>query len=174
FRQGSFHNAIACEVVEHLDQPAAFFEHLYQVIKKGGHVLVTTPNFSHRRPNYVGLGILRSFGVTAGTSDENYLHTAYHPYELATMAKAAGFTVIERGSIEHELRGWLKPLTVIQETFNTLSRKFFPSSKLIQLFQSSINRIEINAFAILDTLFLSQILRCIFKQGRRSYILAKK
>lgn len=174
FKPESFHNAMACEVVEHLDQPGAFFEHLYHAIRKGGHVLITTPNFSHRRPDYVGLGILRSFGVTTGTSDENYLHTAYHPDELAKMAQAAGFTVIERGSFEHELRGWLKPLTVIQETFNTLSRKFFPSSRLIQLFQGSIKRIEINAFAVMDTLSLPQVLKRIFRQGRRSYIVATK
>jgi 2-polyprenyl-3-methyl-5-hydroxy-6-metoxy-1,4-benzoquinol methylase len=174
FKLDSFDNAIACEVVEHLDQPGMFFKHLYRVMKKSGHVLATTPNYSHKRPEKMELGILRSFGITTGTSGSTYLHTAYRPDELATLAQAAGFTIVEQGSFEHELRGWLKPLTVVQSTFNTLSRRFFPLSKLIQLYEGSINRTEINAFAILDTLSLSRILRRIFKQGRRSYILAKK
>lgn len=174
FRQESVDNAMACEVVEHLDRPHAFFEHLYHAIKKGGRVLVTAPNFSRSRPKYVELGVIRSFGVTAGTSGENYLHTAYRPDELATMAQAAGFAIVEQGSFEHELRGWLKLLTLVEATFNALSRRFFPSSKLIRLYEIFINRTEINAYVILDTLSFSRILRRIFRQGRRSYIVAIK
>jgi 2-polyprenyl-3-methyl-5-hydroxy-6-metoxy-1,4-benzoquinol methylase len=174
FRPASFDNAMACEVVEHLDKPEAFFEYLYEAMKKGGHVLVTAPNFTHQRPDLVELGVLRSYGVTSGTSGGNYLHTAYRPDELAMMAQAAGFAIVETGSFERELRGWLKPLTLIEETFNALSKKIFPTSKLVQLLERFMSLIEIDAFGILDTVFLSQMLRRIFKQGRRSYIVAER
>ena len=174
FREDSFDNAMACEVLEHLDQPGEFFRYLYRAMKRGGHILVTTPNYSRKRPERVELGILRSFDIHTGTSDNTYLHTAYRPDELAEMARAAGFTVTEMGSFEHELRGWLKPITLIQTAFNALSRRFFCSSKLIQLFTKFIKKIEINAYMVLESFFLTRILKYLFKQGRRSYIIAQK
>jgi 2-polyprenyl-3-methyl-5-hydroxy-6-metoxy-1,4-benzoquinol methylase len=174
FKSGSFDNAMACEVVEHLDQPDVFFKHLYRTMKKGGHILVTTPNYSRKRPEKVELGILRSFGITTGTSGNTYLHTAYRPDELAMMAQTAGFAVIEQGSFEHELRGWLKPLTIFERIFNAISRKFFPSSKMIQLFERFISTIEVDTFLVLDTLFITRMMKHIFKRGRRSYIVVEK
>jgi SAM-dependent methyltransferase len=174
FKQGSFDNAMACEVVEHLDQPGEFFRYLYRALKNGGHVMVTTPNYSRKRPENVELGILRSFGIDKGTSDNTYLHTAYRPYELAEMARAAGFEVIEQGSFEHELRGWLKPLTLVQTAFRALSRRFFSSSRMIQLYEEFLGKIEINAFMVLESFLLTRGLKHLFKQGRRSYIVAKK
>ncbi len=174
FKQGSFDNAMACEVVEHLDQPDKFFNYLHHALKKGGHILVTTPNYSTIRPENVELGIIRSFGINTGTSNNTYLHTAYRPAELAKMASSAGFTVIEQGSFEHELRGWLKPLTFAETVFNNMSRRFFSSSKLIQLFERFVSKIELNAFMLLESLLVTRILKQLFKQGRRSYIIAKK
>jgi len=174
FKQESIDNAIACEVVEHLDKPDLFFCHLAGLIKKGGRILVTAPNFSRFRPTLVPLGVIRSFGVTKGTTGQKYLHTAYKPEELAAMAKEAGFTVIEQGSFEHELRGWLKPINILEKLLGMLSVRFFPVSRFNQLTARAIKLLEINSYTILETLFLSRILKRIFKQGRRSYILATK
>ena len=174
FRPESFNNAMACEVVEHLDRPDKFFEHLYRSMKKGGHVLVTTPNYSHTRPEKVELGILRSYGVTAGTSGESYLHTAYRPEELCMLAQEAGFNLLERGSFEHELRGWLKPITYLEAAFNALSKKCFPASKFIQLSERFMNTTKLNLFMVLDTFSFPVMLKHLFRQGRRSYIVAVK
>jgi 2-polyprenyl-3-methyl-5-hydroxy-6-metoxy-1,4-benzoquinol methylase len=174
FKRESIDNAIACEVVEHLDKPNLFFDHLAGIIKKGGRVLITAPNFSRYRPTLVPLGIMESFGVTKGTTGTKYLHTAYKPGELAAMAGAAGFTVVEQGSFEHELRGWLKPASVLEKSLGILSTHFFPTSRLNRLIERAITRIEVNAYAILDMLFLSRILKHLFEQGRRSYIVAVK
>jgi SAM-dependent methyltransferase len=174
FKSGSFQNAIACEVVEHLDRPHEFFKHLYCAMKKGGHLLVTTPNYSHRRPVKVELGVLRSYGVTTGTSGESYLHTAYRPEELCTLAHEAGFSILEHGSFEYELRGWLKPITLFETPFSMLSRRYFPASTFIQLFGRFMNVIKLNLFMILDTFSFSVVLKHLFKQGRRSYIVVRK
>jgi 2-polyprenyl-3-methyl-5-hydroxy-6-metoxy-1,4-benzoquinol methylase len=173
-RQASIDNAIACEVVEHLDKPEAFLRHLYNIMKKGGHLLITSPNFTYSRPTLVPLGIMRSFGVSRGTKGEQYWHTAYKPGELAKIAGDAGFRVVEQGSFEFELRGWLKPLNLLENTFNAFGTKLFPVSKLNQLIERSMNRIELNAFLVLDTFIFSRMLRWIFKEGRRSFIVAKK
>lgn len=174
FKPGSFRNAMACEVVEHLDQPDRFFEHLYRSMQEGGHILVTTPNYSHTRPEKVELGVLRSYGVTTGTSGDSYLHTAYRPEELCALAQEVGFNILEHGSFEHELRGWLKPITLIETAFSVLSRRHFPASMFIQLFGRFMNTIKLNLFIILDTFSLPAMLKHVFKEGRRSYIVARK
>ena len=173
-RSASIDNAIACEVIEHLEKPESFLRHLYNTMKIGGYLLITSPNFTRSRPTFVPLGIMRSFGVTAGIQGGQYLHTAYKPGELAEMASDAGFTVVEQGSFEYELRGWLKPLNMVKNAFEALGAKLFPVSKLYRLIERFMNRIALNAFLVLDTFFFSRILRWIFKEGRRSYIVAKK
>jgi 2-polyprenyl-3-methyl-5-hydroxy-6-metoxy-1,4-benzoquinol methylase len=173
-RPGCIDNAIACEVIEHLNQPVRFLQGLYHAMKESGHILITSPNYSRTRPKQVPLGIMRSYGVLQGTSGEEYLHTAYKPDELARMTQQAGFKILEQGSFEYELRGWLKPLTIMETAFTFISRRFFPSSRFNLLFEKLISRIELNAFTVLDTFFLSRILHLLFRQGRRSYIVAKK
>ena len=174
FKPESFHNAMACEVVEHLDRPDTFFKHLYRAMKNGGHVLVTTPNYSHKRPKKVELGVLRSYGLTSGTSGDSYLHTAYRPEELCTLAQQAGFSILEHGSFEHELRGWLKPITLFELLFSALRKKYFPASKFVQLSERFMSAIKLNLFVIMDTFSFSVVLKHLFNQGRRSYIVAEK
>jgi len=68
----------------------------------------------------------------------------------------------------------LKPLNILEKLLGMLSVQFFPVSRFNQLIARAINLLEINAYTILETLFLSRILKHVFKQGRRSYILAEK
>lgn len=173
-KHGSIDNAMACEVIEHLDQPGKFLKHLYNIVKRDGHVLITSPSYSHAKPALVPLGILPSYGVVKGTSGTKYLHTAYKPDELSQLAQAAGFTVVEQGTFEHELRGWLKPVTALERAFDSLSMRCFPASRFNQLFERFKHLFEINTFQILDTFYFAWILKRIFAQGRRSYIVATK
>jgi 2-polyprenyl-3-methyl-5-hydroxy-6-metoxy-1,4-benzoquinol methylase len=174
FKAGSIDNALACEVIEHLDTVDRFFENLYGAMKKGGLVLVTSPNFTSTRPVRIPLGILRSFDINRGTEGVQYLHTAYKPAELAALAQGAGYTIIEQGSFEIELRGWLKPITLLRRFFGEIIMHLEPASRMHQLLERGFNKLEINAFYVLDTFSFGSILRGIFSEGRRSYIVAKK
>ncbi|MDH4211717.1 MAG: class I SAM-dependent methyltransferase [candidate division WOR-3 bacterium] len=174
FKTESVDSAMVCEVVEHLVTADRFFENLYRTMKKGGLVLVTSPNFTSSRPHRIPLGILRSFGVNQGTEGKHYLHTAYKPAELAAMAQRAGYTVLEQGSFEIELRGWLKPITILRQFLNKVSMHLAPASRMPQLLEHGFNRIELNIFYALDTFNFGLLLRKIFSEGRRSYIVAKK
>lgn len=174
FKAGSIDNAMACEVVEHLDAADRFFDNLYETMKKGGLLLITSPNFTTSRPVRLPLGILRSFGINRGTEGDQYLHTAYKPLELAAKAQRSGFMVIERGSFEIELRGWLKPINMLRQFFGKIIMYFEPTSRMLRLVERSFNKIEINSFFILDTFNFGLLLKRIFKEGRRSYIVAKK
>jgi ubiquinone/menaquinone biosynthesis C-methylase UbiE len=174
FKDDSVVNAIACEVVEHLDKPETFFAQVYRIMKKGGHILVTSPNFVRSRPRVVSLGIMRSFGVTRGTEGNQYLHTAYKPFELASMAGRAGFTVLDRGSFEFELRGWLKPLTIIRQLSSAIITRLSPVSRMNYMIEKSVCHLEIELFQMLDVFGFSRLLKKLFKEGRRSYIVARK
>jgi hypothetical protein len=90
------------------------------------------------------------------------------------MVEKCGFSVIESGGFEFELRGWVKPFTILRNFFESISERMFPCSLLNILFVESLNRLEIDAFYILDTLGLGKIIRSIFRGGRRSYVLAKR
>jgi len=173
----SINNAIACEVVEHLDKPLDFLNGLYSIMKQGGLILITTPCYTYVRPQHVALGVLRSFGVHEGTEAEHdnlYLHTAYKPEELGKMVKHVGFEVVEDGCFEFELRGWLKPLTILVGIFQFISTRHFPDSRLNQLFTCHVERFKINLFLLLETFSFSKLLKFLFKEGKRAYVLARK
>jgi len=173
-RKNSIDNAIACEVIEHLEAADQFLDDLYQVMKKGGLVLITSPNFTSVRPGRVQLRILRSFGIEHGTREKDYLHTAYKPAELAALALRSGFTILARGSFEIELRGWLKPITMFRRYLETICLHLAPASRMLQFLERGFTSLEINAFNILDTFNFGALLRRIFSEGRRSYIIARK
>ncbi|MEO0227560.1 MAG: methyltransferase domain-containing protein [candidate division WOR-3 bacterium] len=170
----SIDNAIAIEVIEHLPQPEAFLTGLYKAMKKGGMVLITTPGYSRHRPVFIPLGIIKSYGIDKGPQGKHYLHTAYKPEELARLAENAQFKVIEKGSFEFELRGWVKPLVILQRFFNGLSEKLFPVSRLNHLFLQFTQTMEIDIFYILDVFYFAKFLRTLFKEGRRTFIVAIK
>ena len=173
----SIDNAIACEVVEHLDKPLDFLRGLYKLMKEGSLALITTPCYTYIRPQHISLGVMRSFGIHRGTDTKRsnlYLHTAYKPEELGKMAKQAGFEVVEKGYFEFEMRGWLKPLTIVVNTFEFISVRYFPYSKLNYLFTRFVEHLKINLFLILETFCFSKLLKHLFREGRRSYIVMKK
>lgn len=173
-KKHSIDNAMACEVIEHLDKPQEFLKYLYVVMKKGGKVLITSPNYSRTQPRLIPLGIMRSFGVDQGTDGTRYLHTAYRPEELAAMAKKTGFEVSESGSFEHEMRGWLKPLTILQQLLGLVGSSPLAESRMNYLLEHFINLAQKNTFIILNTFGFGRLLKRIFNEGRRSYILISR
>ncbi|UCF70964.1 MAG: class I SAM-dependent methyltransferase [candidate division WOR-3 bacterium] len=173
-KSDSITNAIACEVIEHLQRPEVFFAQIHRVMKKDGVLLVTSPNFTGQRPYKVSLGILQSYGVTEGTDGIEYLHTAYKPHELAAMAQEAGYTIVLQGSFEFELRGWLKILTLTERVMAELVMRLAPASRMNCMLAAFFRRLEIGLFGMLDVFGFGRLLRHLFKEGRRSYILARK
>jgi SAM-dependent methyltransferase len=170
-REGSIDNAIACEVVEHLDAPLGFLKELKRILKPQGRALITVPGYTKDPVRYIPLGIMRSYGITSGTHGDVYLHHAYKPHELENLATQVGFHVLASGSFEVELRLWQKPLTLIENLYSVASIRLCPESRLNWLLHHTLARLKINVFHILDTCGLSWILKKIFKEGRRSYVI---
>jgi SAM-dependent methyltransferase len=173
-RDDSIDNAIVIEVLEHIDDPRGFITGLRAALKPGGRVLITTPGYTRFRPTLIPLGVLKSYGIKTGTAGDLYFHTAYKPEELAALVTECGLTVLEKGGFEHELRGWVKPQVLAANAFNKISGKYFPGSKFGILFNRAMRRLEINIFQILDTFGFTRLLKALFPEGRRSYVLARK
>ena len=85
FKNESFNTIIAAEIVEHLMiSPTALFKKLNALLKPGGRIIVTTPNFSNLRNIFY---LLRGFNPMANFPDEAILinkivkDTRVHPRE---------------------------------------------------------------------------------------------
>src|SRR4030042_639206 len=150
----SIENAIACEVVEHLDQPILFFRQLYRIMKQEARLLVTVPGYTLKPTELISIGIMRSYGVKTGTSGDRYLHTAYKPLELARLIETAGFQTIEQGSFERELRLWQKPINIIESIYYRIADRLFPESKLNILFNRTIDQLKINLYNVLSLFYI--------------------
>jgi len=173
-KAASIDNALVIEVLEHLEDPRDFLAGLYRTLKNGGRVLVTTPGYTKVRPRELSLGILKSYGINAATVGDRYHHTAYKPSELAARLSEAGFRVLGQGSFEHELRGWVKPLIVLGNLIDRISRRWFPRSRLNILIARALRRFEVDLFYMLDTFGFSGFLRKAFREGRRTFVIAEK
>ncbi len=173
-RDNSIDNVIAIEVIEHLDRVDDFLHGIFKVLKNNGLLLITTPGYSHKRPQMVKIGVLKSFGIRRGVNSDLYLHTAYKPEELRLMLEKAGFAVLETGSFEFELRGWVKPFTILKQISEVLAEKYFPYSALNILITRWLQNLELNVYYILDLFGFGTLLRKFLKQGRRSFVMAKK
>jgi SAM-dependent methyltransferase len=173
-RTGTIDNAVVIEVLEHLEDPRGFLDELYRSLKAGGRLLVTTPGYAKVRPRELSLGILKSYGIEEAPVGDRYHHTAYKPSELAALLSRAGFRVLEQGSFEHELRGWVKPLIVLSGLIDRISRRWFPRSRLNILIARGLRSFELDLFHMLDVFGFSRFLRRLFPEGRRTFVLARK
>ncbi len=173
-KSNTIENAIACEVVEHIDQPMVFLKELYRVLKPGARFIITVPGYTRQPPKLIPIGIMRSFGLKTGTTGDLYLHTAYRPDELARLIADAGFRIIEQGSFERELRYWQKPLNMIEAIYDRLAAYLCPSSKLNIICRRGLEHFKINMYNILDCIGVIRVITKNAPHGRRSYALAEK
>jgi SAM-dependent methyltransferase len=173
-RAGAIDNAVVIEVLEHLEDPRDFLNGLCRVLKNGGRVLITTPGYKRVRPRELSLGILKSYGIASAPDGDHYRHTAYKPSELAALVSDAGFKVLDQGSFEHELRGWVKPLIVLSHGIDIISGRWFPHSRLNILIARVLRQVEVNLFYMLDPFGFSGFLRKAFREGRRTFVLGGK
>jgi methionine biosynthesis protein MetW len=102
----SFDLVIASEVIEHLIMPDRTLEELTRVLKQGGHILLTVPNFAFWRFRIQAL----SGQVPSVTADERHLHS-FSASLLEHLVRKAGLQVVQ--------------LTGLRQRFNRLSQLHF-------------------------------------------------
>lgn len=90
-----FDCVIACEVIEHLDDPRAFLRECRKLLKEGGHLVVSTPNiaFFEGRIKFALTGDLWGFGA------KNYRNQRHispiQAGQLSMMLSECGFECVQ-------------------------------------------------------------------------------
>ncbi|MXO88438.1 class I SAM-dependent methyltransferase [Alteraurantiacibacter aestuarii] len=91
----NFDAIVACEVIEHLDDPRAFLKQCRKLLKDGGHVVISTPNiaFFEGRIKFALTGNLWGFGERNYRSQRHI--SPIQEGQLPLMTAECGFDCIE-------------------------------------------------------------------------------
>ncbi len=173
FREASFDNILCSEVLEHCLHPQDIFNEIASALKPGGHALLTTPNYTtKKRPEYINMYILTGYSIDCQCG-EQYFHTAYKPEELVVFAKNAGLNVLEKGTLEKDVKYATKIPVMVLLVGRLLNRPFHSrkfdaaNEAFFQTFSNAIY--DFCHFTRLDKLLLKMV-----PQGVRSYIYMQK
>jgi len=87
----SIDKLLLVEVIEHLQNPPDFLKELYRVLRPGGKILITTPNYHSLWP--ILEWMLDLFNMTPKMVNEQHV-CRFVPRQLAAVAQTAGFEVM--------------------------------------------------------------------------------
>ncbi|MBD3387116.1 methyltransferase domain-containing protein [candidate division KSB1 bacterium] len=171
FRPCSFDHVLCSEVLEHCLAPRDVFSEIFCVLKSGGSALVTTPNYRHKRPVWIGLGTLKSYGVE-DVCEKGYYHTAFQPRELEQLAVNAGFTIMDSGTLEKEVKYAAKLPALFLILAKSLNR-IFHSDRFERASHRCFETLSLWIYHIVHYSGLEPLLLKLVSSGVRSYILVK-
>ncbi|MBI3032862.1 methyltransferase domain-containing protein [Candidatus Woesearchaeota archaeon] len=103
FKDNTFDTVVAGEILEHLENPFAFLRECKRVVKKGGRVIITTPNSCYLPIFFCDLFMIkrfyfqREYGLYSG---EVHLHH-FTPRMLDRMFHYCGLKIIRREGIPY-------------------------------------------------------------------------
>lgn len=173
FRACMFDGILCSEVLEHVKQPIKVLESLIRLLKPGGWVLVTVPNYRGRRPEWVEVGTMKGYGIH-GVRGELYYHTAFRPDELEKMGRQARFEIIETGTLEKEVKYAAKIPFIFFTVLCFLNRKTFQNQKWDLVNQQMYDALTNGIYALVRWVGLNRLLVKWISEGVRSYAIFKK
>lgn len=110
FKAGTFDIVFSSEVVEHTPDPAAAVRELYRVVKPGGRLVLSTPNWIWQTP----VRIASALKLRPYDGFENFLGV----YELHRVLKAEGAEIVEHRGIHL----WPFQLRMLQPVLRKVDR----------------------------------------------------
>ncbi len=121
FKNGTFDVVVAGEIIEHLFDPFTFLAECARVMKKGGRIIVTTPNLASLGRRFLLLvgknPYIDPWAEPGGIGG----HVRYYvPETLRELLRRAGFTVeqVEADIVKFDVSG---------KRYSTMLAKLFPS-----------------------------------------------
>ena len=167
-------DAILCsEMIEHVPNAQGVIAECFRMLKPGGDLLITTPNYKKERPTWIKIGEMKSYGVR-GVKDDTYFHTAFRPEELKEMAESAGFTNVETGTFEKEVKYSTRIPVVLYHLLNMLNRHLVHSGKLERANETMLNKSSLFIYRFCKIIGLNGFFVSFVKEGVRSYLFARR
>ena len=174
FLQSEVANSILCsEVIEHLTKADRLIEECFRILRPGGTLLVTTPNYKKIKLEWVPAGVMQKYGV-AGVNGNKYFHTAFRPAELQKMAEEAGFQIVESGTIEKEVKYATRFPVLFFHVLRLLNNTTLKSKRFAQLNERFLETSSLNIYKFCKATHLNTMLTRLVKQGVRTYLLARR
>ena len=174
FLKSSTVNSVLCsEMLEHVPDPAAVFGECYRVLKSGGQMLLTTPNYKKVKPTWIDVGEMADFGIS-GVQNGKYFHTAFRPEELIELAQNVGFIVLRSGTFEKEVKYSTRIPVVFFHLVDQLNRRLFRSKQLQTVNKKFLDKVSLSIYKCCSLLKLNTVLCMLVKEGVRSFIVVKK
>lgn len=167
-------DAILCsEVIEHLLNPEKVFAETFRILKPGGKMLITTPNYTKKRTAWIKVGSLKKYGIH-GMCEDYYFHTAYRPEELKNFAEKAGFTILKFGTLEKEVRYATRFPVVFFYMVYFINKYLIKSENLDNFNQKCLEACSLFIYRFARLLGINELLTRFVKEGVRSYIYVMK
>lgn len=167
-------NVILCsEVLEHVPDAQKVLSEAYRILKPGGVLFLTTPNYSKKKPTWVKIGEMADYGVQ-GVKDETYFHTAYKPEELRELSGIAGFAQIEIGTFEKEVKYATRIPVLFFHFFRLLNKHLFRSPGIDKLNKLTLDKTSLHIYNLSVFLGLNKFFVKMTGEGVRSYLIARK
>ena len=173
FRAESIDIILCSELIEHLINPAGLWHAIYRILRPGGVALITCPNYSKSRPEWIELGILQDYEIPA-MAGNSYYHTAYSPNELTGEAESQNLEVLESGTFEQEVRIAIILPVILYRSIGLLNRLTFRNRALDQWNHRLIDRGSLLVYNILHLLNLNSLFTRFIRRGVRSFICVRK
>jgi len=172
-RDNTFDFILCSELLEHVYNPEQVIAHISRLLKPNGTVLLTVPNYTRKKPGWIGIDSLKIFNIS-GVKDDTYFHTAFKPKELANMVTKSGLRIKDYGSFEKEVRYATKIPVFFYFIFEFLNKLFLRSTEFAQWNKKFLDRFSTVNYIVAKYLFMDSILKSIFQDGARTFVTANK
>lgn len=108
---GPYDLVLATEIIEHVAHPDEFFTKLAQLVKPGGHIVMTTPNgsyFGNRLPRFLDYDEPERFEAVQFRPNADGHIFLLHVDEVEVLARRAGLTLVDLRLFSNVVtHGWL-------------------------------------------------------------------
>jgi len=172
-KDNSFDVILCSELLEHVYNPDMVIAHISRLLKSNGIALITVPNYSRKKPEWIGIDSLRIFNIS-GVKGDTYFHTAFKPIELADMVQKTGLRIGEYGSFEKEVRYATKIPVLFYFLFAFFNNLFFRSIRIAHWNNKFLDRFSTVIYTIARFIHMDSILKNIFREGARTFVTANK